>query len=60
MVFGFAVAVAASGSRVEIQKILMKLIRDIGQKVAAGGEHAIGHVSSKLSVWFGKMPGNFI
>lgn len=39
--------------------ILMKLIHDIGQKAAAGGEHAIGHVSNKLFVRFGKMPGNF-
>lgn len=37
----------------------MKLIPDIGQKTAAGDEHAIGHISSKLSVRFGKMPENF-
>ena len=32
----------------------------ISEKTAAGGEYAISHVSSKLSVRFGKIIGNFI
>ena len=44
---------------IDLFGILMKLIRGIGQKAAAGGEHATGHVSTKLSVRFEKILGNF-
>ncbi len=38
----------------------MKLIHDISQQAATGGEHAVSHVSGKFSIRLGKMFGNFI
>lgn len=39
--------------------IFMELVNDIGQERALRGKYAVGHVSSKFSVWFGEGSGNF-
>ena len=38
----------------------MELVDDVGEEAASGGEHAIGHIGSKLFIGLGKVPGNFI
>lgn len=43
---------------IDLLRLLMKLVNDVSQKVASGGEHAVGHVSSELSFRFGKVSGN--
>jgi hypothetical protein len=45
---------------VDLFGIFVKLIHDIREKAAAGGQHAIGDVGRKFSVGLGKTLGDFI
>ena len=40
---------------IDLPGSFVKLVYDISEKTAAGSEHAISYVSSKLSVRFGKL-----
>lgn len=46
--------------RIDLFGIFMKLVNDICQKAAFRSKHAVGHISSELFVWFGKIFLNFI
>ncbi|MGN0408140.1 MAG: hypothetical protein ACI4EJ_07760 [Bacteroides sp.] len=42
-------------NRINLFRIFVKLVNDIGEEATAGGGHAVGHIGGKLSVRFGKV-----
>lgn len=47
-------------NNIDLFSFFMKLAYDIGEKAAAGGKDAVGHISKELFTGFGKIFRDFI
>ncbi len=47
-------------NRIDLFRMFVECIHDVGQKAAARSEHTVGHIGGKFFIGFGELSGNFI